>query len=485
MAREKRLELVITGDARKAQKALNDLDAAAGKSQKATGKALDGIKGKMLDLGVAAGLYSATQSASDLGEALNVTGLIFRDARGEIDEFVKSSTELGFSETQARELTASIGGLLDNVGLAQDETVKWSKDLLELGADMGSAFNEDPADAVSAIGAAVRGETEPIRRYNVMLDDASVRAKAVEMGLAATTSEVDKAGKAQATLALIMEQTDAVQGDFRNTSDGLANQQRIMAAEFENAKAKLGAGLLPVMTGAVGVAADLAGGFADLDGWQQKLILGTGAGAYAWLRWGDQIGNVASLMKRGVGDGRAYVSMISEATKNRAAGVSRSRAALDAMNDSMEDGGKRAKRLGTALGAIGFAASAYEIAAWGQSMTDAIDSSDKLLGATNDDLAKLAAMWAEFGSDRFVRAGQENIETLYAMRDAVKAAGGETKMLDDAIAEVTAENVRAAERTDTYAGALGDLGGEAAGTADDLDDAAEKAKKVERWLGDL
>ena len=55
MAREKRLELVITGDARKAQKALNDLDAAAGKSQKATGKALDGIKGKMLDLGVAAG----------------------------------------------------------------------------------------------------------------------------------------------------------------------------------------------------------------------------------------------------------------------------------------------------------------------------------------------------------------------------------------------------------------------------------------------
>ena len=38
MAREKRLELVITGDARKAQKALNDLDAAAGKSQKAEEK---------------------------------------------------------------------------------------------------------------------------------------------------------------------------------------------------------------------------------------------------------------------------------------------------------------------------------------------------------------------------------------------------------------------------------------------------------------
>ena len=83
-------------------------------------------------------------------------------------------------------------------------------------------------------------------------------------------------------------------------------------------------------------------------------------------------------------------------------------------------------------------------------------------------------MWAEFGSDRFVRAGRR---TSDALRDAgtVKAAGGETKMLDDAIAEVTAENVRCrADRHVRRQALSGDLGGEAAGTADDLDDAAER-----------
>jgi hypothetical protein len=45
--------------------------------------------------------------------------------------------------------------------------------------------------------------------------------------------------------ALIMEQTSIQQGDFARTSDGAANQQRILAAEIENAKAKIGVGLLP------------------------------------------------------------------------------------------------------------------------------------------------------------------------------------------------------------------------------------------------
>ncbi|MCP5157712.1 MAG: hypothetical protein H6983_26300 [Ectothiorhodospiraceae bacterium] len=57
---------------------------------------------------------------------------------------------------------------------------------------------------------------------------------------------------------------------------------------------------------------------------------------------------------------------------------------------------------------------------------------------------------------------------------------------DDAIAEADGgETPRCQADQRICAGALGDLGGEAAGTADGLDDAAEKAKKVERWLGDL
>ena len=52
------------------------------------------------------------------------------------------------------------------------------------------------------------------------------------------------AGAAQAA---IFDQTSAAQGDFARTSGGLANQQRILAAQVENLKARLGQALLPVV----------------------------------------------------------------------------------------------------------------------------------------------------------------------------------------------------------------------------------------------
>jgi hypothetical protein len=44
-----------------------------------------------------------------------------------------------------------------------------------------------PPEAHAAIGAALRGESEPIRNYGVLLDDATMRQKAFELGLTSST----------------------------------------------------------------------------------------------------------------------------------------------------------------------------------------------------------------------------------------------------------------------------------------------------------
>lgn len=256
------------------EKDLKAAEAQATKSSKTVEKRYQSIgrsagnvanKTKFMSAAVGAGLIYAGKKASDLNEAMNVTGLVFKDARGEIDEFAKGAAEsIGQSETAAREATATFGGLLNNMDFAQQETIEWSKTLTILASDLASAFNTDPADAAMAIGAAIRGETEPIRRFNVTLSDAEVRLKAVEMGLADSTAEVDKNGKAQAVLASIMEQTKDVQGDFANTATESANAQRIAAAQVENAAASLGESLAPIMGKTAEVAAELASGFAAM-----------------------------------------------------------------------------------------------------------------------------------------------------------------------------------------------------------------------------
>ena len=45
-----------------------------------------------------------------------------------------------------------------------------------------------------------------------------------------------------------MKDTKDAQGDFAKTSDSLANQQRILKAQYENATAAIGQRLLPVLS---------------------------------------------------------------------------------------------------------------------------------------------------------------------------------------------------------------------------------------------
>ncbi len=150
--------------------------------------------------------------------------------------------------------------------MTESESAALSMSLTTLASDMASAFNTDPADAALALGSALRGESEPIRAYNVTLSDMAVRQEAVALGLADTTAAVDANGLVQGRLSLIMEQTSRVQGDFANTSTSAANAQRIAAAEAENAAASIGDNFLPVYEQGIAVVQGLARAFGALPG---------------------------------------------------------------------------------------------------------------------------------------------------------------------------------------------------------------------------
>jgi hypothetical protein len=92
-----------------------------------------------------------------------------------------------------------------------------------------------------------------------LLDDATLRNKAFQLGLIKTTKDaLTPANKSLAAQAVILEQTRDAQGDFARTSDGAANQQRIMAANIENATAAIGNAFLPILEKTLPVLADMA-----------------------------------------------------------------------------------------------------------------------------------------------------------------------------------------------------------------------------------
>lgn len=230
--------------------------------------ALSGIAQSITSMGIGlakAGIDGAINAigdsislASDKAEAASKVNVLFADSADQIHEAAaNAATTVGMSSGAYETAAGSLGNLLTNFGLSTDAAAGMSVEMLGLAADMGSFNNADPTEVVEAMGAAFRGESEPIRRFGVMLDDATVKAKAMEMGLYDGVGALDKSARAQATYALILDQTTAAQGDFARTSDGLANQQRIASARMEDAMTRIGEAIYPIATQLMPVLADV------------------------------------------------------------------------------------------------------------------------------------------------------------------------------------------------------------------------------------
>lgn len=215
---------------------------------------------KAAAIGVAAGVVAAgalakssVDAASDLSESMSKVDVVFGDnAKAVQDWSKKSATAFGQSRQSALEAAGTYGNLFQAFGIGQAPAQEMSQTLVELAADLASFNNTSVEEALDSLRSGLSGETEPLKKYGVAINDVRLREQALAMGLISSTKDaLTPAAKAQATYALVLQDTTLAQGDFARTSDGLANQQRILSARFTDMKAKLGAVLLPAFLAVV------------------------------------------------------------------------------------------------------------------------------------------------------------------------------------------------------------------------------------------
>lgn len=113
---------------------------------------------------------------------------------------------------------------------AQRRAGNMSKAMVTLAADMASFNNASPEETLQALRSGLAGETEPLRRFGVFLNEARIQEAALRLGLVKQGEKLSAAAKAQATYSIILKDTNDAQGDFAKTSDSVANKERIKAA---------------------------------------------------------------------------------------------------------------------------------------------------------------------------------------------------------------------------------------------------------------
>lgn len=185
--------------------------------------------------------------ASDLNESANAVQVAYGDAAGEVLELGQNSAKaFGLSKVDLNSYATQFSAFVKTIAGSGGDVVGTLETLVGRGTDFASVFNLEVSDALSLFQSGLAGETEPLRKYGIDLSAAAVEAYALANGIGDGAGELTEAQKQQARYGALLEQTNAVQGDFVKTSDELANKNRINAAEWENVQAKIGDAFLPV-----------------------------------------------------------------------------------------------------------------------------------------------------------------------------------------------------------------------------------------------
>jgi hypothetical protein len=183
---------------------------------------------------------------------------VFGDAAGQVTDFAKNAAlSLGLSQAEAQKMAGTLGLLLQNMGLNQQQAAGMSTEMVTLAAKMAAFHQTDPSEVLNAIQSGLAGNTRGLRQYGVSLDAARIQAKAVELGLIEQGQALDAASKAQASYALIVEQTTAAQ-------EAEVSGARKYEAQIENLQATIGNALLPAKKALLQIANNLLSAFIPL-----------------------------------------------------------------------------------------------------------------------------------------------------------------------------------------------------------------------------
>jgi hypothetical protein len=198
-------------------------------------------------------LKVTTDAARDLEESVNAVNTAYGTNADLVHEMGEQSAEaFGMSQRSFNQFAGQFESFAHKIAAAGgDNPAAVLEDLAGRISDFSSNKNLDLSEASRVIQSALAGETEAFRRYGGDVSAATVTQRALDMQLAETSSGLTEQDKILARYSLVMEQTNKVAGDFHNTLESQANQERLAAANAEDLAAAIGGKLTPVIADAL------------------------------------------------------------------------------------------------------------------------------------------------------------------------------------------------------------------------------------------
>ena len=228
------------------------------------------------------------------------------------------SNSLGLNAYAVRKNVGTLNVMFKSMGMGTEKSYEMATALTELAEDMASFYNLSSADAFTKLSAGMTGETEPLKRLGILVDENTIKQYALANGIASGTGALSQQEKVLARYGAIMQQTAAAQGDLARTIDSPANQLRVLQNTANMAGISLGramqtiqAAAMPTLNALAKAAltaaqalAYLMGGIGGTSKANVAAILTTKKGAKATSQLSDKLNESADAYKKAGGAAR-------------------------------------------------------------------------------------------------------------------------------------------------------------------------------------
>lgn len=276
----------VDGARRQFEGDMDRIKRAGGQAEAKTKSAMRGIGSSVADALVArAGLAAVASSLYQLGDAAakfardaeeldSAIGYTFGRNADSIRAWADSTgASLGRASTDLKQAAMDFQTLFDPA-VGGQKAVELSKQFAVLVQDLSSFRNVSEDIVRQNLVSGLVGETEPLRKFGIIINDNTVKAKALELGLVQAGQEVNDYGKIVARSTLILEQSKTAQGDLARTQGSATNQIRAAKSATKELAEEVGGFLNPVIGTLAGLWADVAknigGALSKFQEWRRK-----------------------------------------------------------------------------------------------------------------------------------------------------------------------------------------------------------------------
>lgn len=195
------------------------------------------------------GIGATVSEASNLEESINAVQVAFGTAgQSVLDIGNNAATAFGLARSEFNAAAVTFSGFADDVVGPGGDVADFIQTLTQRGADFASVFNIEASEALRVFRSGLSGESEPLKRFGIILNETAVKEFAFARGIAEVGTELTNQQKVLARYQLLLEETSKVEGDFANTSDSLANSLRIARAAFSEVQVAIGQGFTPAIS---------------------------------------------------------------------------------------------------------------------------------------------------------------------------------------------------------------------------------------------